>query len=378
MKRTYIFIFLLSIICILGSCTSEENFDNKIFINSTAKTNELIIKGNTTEFSKVINVALAKPAETNVTIAYKADPALVKTYNEAYYGKAVMLPDTCYTIEDKQVTINQGSIKSKDTKVDFSKLYSLSRDTVYVLPISIQSNDMPILASARTYYFVLKAGALINVVADIEKNYCTIDWKKPEVVNNLSQLTMETLIRARDYDRLISTVMGIEGKFLIRLGDAGYPSNQIQIATSGGNFPSADSNKGLPTNQWVHIAFTYNSSTSEWIIYINGKMQSKGTKDLGSINLGVSGKDGFCIGRSYEDSRYLCGNISECRIWNVVRTPEEIANNAYYVNPSTPGLVAYWKFDDQSAFRVKDYTANGNDAVAAKTLSWTSVSLPAK
>lgn len=375
MKNIYLYSMLLSAILSV-SCQNEESYDNKVFINNTAKVGELLIKGNTTEATRTIQVALAKPSEEDVTVNYNVDASLVKTYNKTYYNNAVILPAEHYKLNETQVTINAGSIKSKESTIEFSNLAKLSRDTIYVLPITIKSSNMDILKSANTYYFVLKGAALINVVANIEKNYLTVNWKSPNVVNNLSQLTMETLIRIRDYDRLISTVMGIEGYFLVRLGDAGFPSNQIQIATNGGNFPSADSNKGLPTNEWVHIALTYDSSTGKIIVYVNGKVQSEGTINIGKVNLGVSGKDGFCIGRSYEDSRYLCGDIAECRIWNIVRTQEEIANNPYYIDPASSGLVAYWKFDDQSALTVKDHTANGNDAVAANTLSWTSVSLP--
>lgn len=375
MKNIYLYSMLLSAILSV-SCQNEESYDNKVFINNTAKVGELLIKGNTTEATRTIQVALAKPSEEDVTVNYNVDASLVKTYNKTYYNNAVILPAEHYKLNETEVTINAGSIKSKESTIEFSNLAKLSRDTIYVLPITIKSSNMDILKSANTYYFVLKGAALINVVANIEKNYLTVNWKSPNVVNNLSQLTMETLIRVRDYDRLISTVMGIEGYFLVRLGDAGFPSNQIQIATNGGNFPSADSNKGLPTNEWVHIALTYDSSTGKIIVYVNGKVQSEGTINIGKVNLGISGKDGFCIGRSYEDSRYLCGDIAECRIWNIVRTQEEIANNPYYIDPASSGLVAYWKFDDQSALTVKDHTANGNDAVAANTLSWTSVSLP--
>ncbi len=214
-----------------------------------------------------------------------------------------------------------------------------------------------------------------NVVADIEENYLSVNWAKPEVVNNLSKLTMEALIRARNFngqDAGINTVMGVEGKFLIRIGDrGGYPANQIHIATSGGNFPDADENKGLPTNQWIHIAVTYDSNDGTMIIYVNGKEQSKGIKNVGSVNLGIGGKNGFYIGRSYNDSRWFAGEISECRIWNVVRTPEEIASHPYAVDPDTEGLAAYWKFDEGAGNEVKDHTANGNDAKANKSLKWT-------
>src|SRR5574344_1084947 len=129
MKHTYLYISALLFTSFLASCSSDENFDNKVFFDSTAKTSEMIIKGSVAEMTKTINVALAKPAEANITFAYKADASMVKTYNAAYYGNAVMLPDTCYSIGDKTVTINAGSVKSKDTEVKFFKLSSLSRDT---------------------------------------------------------------------------------------------------------------------------------------------------------------------------------------------------------------------------------------------------------
>ena len=97
------------------------------------------------------------------------------------------------------------------------------------------------------------------------------------------------------------------------------------------------------------------------------------------INIvGNGGDRNFEIGRSYDDSRDLNGCISEARIWDVVRTQEEIANSIYTVEPTSQGLVAYWKFDDQSSFIVKDYSGNGNDIKAIKSaLKWQNVSLPA-
>jgi hypothetical protein len=112
------------------------------------------------------------------------------------------------------------------------------------------------------------------------------------------------------------------------------------------------------------------------ILYVNGKIQGESTKSLGSVSLGRGGVDGFNIGRSYADDRYLAGDISEARIWNIVRTQEEIANNPYSVSPDSEGLVTYWKFDDEESLIVKDHTGNNNNAKANKPLKWTKVSLP--
>ena len=70
--------------------------------------------------------------------------------------------------------------------------------------------------------------------------------------------------------------------------------------------------------------------------------------------------------------------FSEVRVWDVVRTQEEIAKNIYSVDPKSEGLVGYWKLDDQSGTEVKDYTGNGNTATANAKLKWFNVSLPEK
>ncbi len=377
MKQFRIYVSLFLAAGLLLGCQDDGNYDNKAYIHTDSKVNSILIKGNIVNEERTIQVALAKPEKTDIKLTCQADPSLVDTYNVAYYDKAVLLPAGHYELSTGEVTINAGSVRSTDIKIYFKDINKLDRNQIYVLPVSIGDANIAILESSRTTYYVFKGAALINVVADIEENYLHVDqWKTPGVVNNLSQLTMEALIRCRNYDRLISTVMGIEGKFLIRLGDAGFPSNQIQIATEYGNFPNADSNKGLPVNQWIHVALTYDSSNGELKVYVNGNVQSEGTKSMGNVNLGINGVDGFYIGRSYEDSRYLAGEISECRIWNVVRTKDEIAGNPYEVDPASEGLVAYWKCDEGSGSTVKDHTANGNHLTAKKAIKWTPVVLP--
>ncbi|MDO5663728.1 MAG: DUF1735 and LamG domain-containing protein [Bacteroidia bacterium] len=376
MKKLNIFLLVMSISLLLSCDKDNETYDNKVFLKTSSKVNELILKGSTPELTRNIQAAIAKPEQQEVKITYKPDFTLVDNYNKAYSDKAVALPAPNFELAKTEASIPAGNVTSDETLLKFKDLSKLNRETIFVLPITIASASINVLESARTMYYVVKAGALINVVADIEENYLTIDWKKPEVCNNLSTLTMEALIKVRNYDKMISTVMGIEGQFLIRLGDAGFPSNQIQVATNRGNFPDGDSKKGLPTNEWTHIALTYNSADGKMIIYVNGKKQSEDTKNVGKVNLGRRGVNGFCIGRSYANDRFLSGEISECRIWNVVRTQEEIATNSYSVAPDTKGLVAYWKFDDEQPLTIRDHTANGNNAIASKTLKWVQVSLP--
>lgn len=367
----------------VGCSDSDESFDNKIYINSSAKTSSILLKGNDTDEAS-FQVAMPKPENRDITFSIAAESSLVSTYNEGYYDKAILLPDGYYTISDSQVTINAGNVKSSDITVSFSKLTDLDRQKKYVLPVSINSSSVGVLQSARTMYYVIKGAALINVVADIEENNVYVDWVNNSDFTAMRQFTAEALINPRNFDRTLSTIMGIEGKFLIRVGDAGIPSNQLQIATSAGNYSNAD--LAIPTNQWTHIAVTYDADAATINVYINGKnLYTTISANVGTVNWGVEHSDEsdgkprcFWIGYAYDNNRYLAGEISECRIWNKVLTPTDIntLNHFYYVDPMSEGLIAYWRFDDGGGSTVKDHSKNENHATASNTLKWNSVELP--
>lgn len=82
------------------------------------------------------------------------------------------------------------------------------------------------------------------------------------------------------------------------------------------------------------------------------------------------------IGYSWEPGRWLPGEISEVRVWNVARTAEEIASNPYMVDPHSEGLIAYWKFNEGTGSKIIDHTGNGNDLTGNTTPTWINVELP--
>ncbi|MNR29247.1 hypothetical protein D3C85_1466240 [compost metagenome] len=79
---------------------------------------------------------------------------------------------------------------------------------------------------------------------------------------------------------------------------------------------------------------------------------------------------GFHVGFS-ERGRYLNGYVSEARVWTRALTPNELQNNLCYVDPTTKGLLAYWRFNGaESGVNVTDLTGHGHTAVAAKTINY--------
>ena len=242
MKKIFKYLPFMAAAILLGSCQNdkEENFDNKAFIEETSMSLETIIKGDAGVVTKTLTIATARPAENRINAKAVVDKSLLATYNKAYYASAELLPDSCYEVVESQMQIDKGNVRSTKATINFQKLGGLNRSSVYVLPVSIQTSDIELLSSAKNYYYIFKAGALINVVADIQDNYLEIyPWKNASRVSGMQKITMEALIYPREFGQLISTVMGIEGRFLMRIGDAGVPDNQIQIATSSGNFTDA-------------------------------------------------------------------------------------------------------------------------------------------
>lgn len=367
----------------LVSCSNDtETFDNQVYINASAKTTSVLLKSTAPTAEGKFKVAIPQREAKDITITLKAEPSLVATYNAAYYDHAEALPAQYYTLEKQQVSIKAGSTVSDEVAVNFKGLTQLDREKIYVLPVTIEQANIGILQSARTMYYVLKGAALINVVANITKNLVYVNWSKPEVANNLKQLTAEALIRVNKFDKMLTTIMGIEGYFLLRIGDAGIPQNQLQVATKSGNLTSSDLT--IPTGEWTHIAVTYDADAGGKVtVYINGKNKFEGTANCGAIDWAKTKTDegnGFWIGHSYNRERFLEGEITECRIWNKVLTLDDInaKDHFYEVAPGTEGLVSYWKFDEGAGTAITDYSGNGNNATAVEAITWNAVELPAK
>ena len=177
--------------------------------------------------------------------------------------------------------------------------------------------------------------------------------------------------------------MGIEGQVLLRFGDAGVEPNQLQFATSSGNV--TDPAWTIPTNTWSAVALTFDSATGEVKFFLNGIQRGstqvsnyRSTVEWNTASGDITdGPRGFYIGYSYDGNRWFDGMMSEVRIWNRILTTDEMRApyHAYIVEPDSPGLAAYWKFDNGAGDLITDY-ANGYNLVCSPAPEWVSVTLP--
>lgn len=222
-------------------------------------------------------------------------------------------------------------------------------------------------------------------------------WNDPAPVTNMKAFTLEALVNPTvvRYSGSLSTIMGIEGKFLVRLGDVGIPWYQVQVCWDSGKSgywgniegKLSNSNMKVNLNEWMHIAVTFGEGTVK--VFINGEEKGSTTTDVpASVNFGITHNDEqapqgqqitrcFWVGYSYESTRDFQGMMSELRIWNRALTADELANEArrYSVDPKSEGLVTYWKCDEGQGDVIKDHTSYRND-LASDGLKWEPVSLP--
>jgi len=108
-----------------------------------------------------------------------------------------------------------------------------------------------------------------------------------------------------------------------------------------------DTGLSVPVNQWIHFALTYASPNVS--VYANGVLLGTITHPQGgelsvndsALRIGARNLPGLTA-----HAGSFSGQIDEVRIWNVVRTPEEIqATKHTILSGKEPGLVGYWQFD---------------------------------
>lgn len=370
---------------LVGCADDTENFDNQLYLTVSTPTTYYVKSTNTGETAE-LTLSVPRPAAQDITFSVKADPSMVAAYEAAYYAEGVeALPEGCYSFASTEGVIHTGALQSDPITLTFSGLGELDYARTYVLPVTVSQASIGVLGSARTAYYVFKGAALINVVANIKENNVYVDWVNPDVVQNLTAMTAEALICPHSFGNQLNTLMGIEGQFLLRFGDAGLDPNQLQIATGTGNF--TDPRMVANVEEWLHVAVAYDSQAGTLKVYFNGNLVGDFTGvTYGPVNWGIPHSDEadgkprcFWIGYSYNNERWLDADIAEVRVWNRVLTADEInaENHFYSVDPATAqGLAAYWKFDDEADV-IKDYSGNGNDATASAPLTWVDVELPA-
>ena len=195
----------------------------------------------------------------------------------------------------------------------------------------------------------INCGSAINLA---NKSFTIEFWAKRGTINNLHQFSIS--------QGSPSSNMGLH---------IGFRSNNMFTLAFYGK--DLDTPKTYTDKQWHHWSCTYNSTTKERIVYCDG---DKVASDIANAN--YQGTGDLLIAQR-KNSHFFNGNLSEIRIWNTVRTQEEIQGNMNQrLTGKETGLEVYLPLNKLSTegatTKVVDLANNNDGIVYGATLTTTS------
>ncbi|MCM1177444.1 MAG: DUF1735 and LamG domain-containing protein [Bacteroidales bacterium] len=287
-------------------------------------------------------------SDVNVTYTIEGED-VVKAYNEKY-GKEYKVFTTAGLANETSV-IKAGDVYSASTDLYLNELAGLVDGDSYLLPVRVNTGDVPVIDGSNITYFEVKRPLKIMRAARFNSSYITLPLTPLDV---FTDVTYEAVINVASFGNN-NTVMGCEGVMIMRIGDAGGGTVPRDVLQMAGKSEITLSDSPIKSGLWYHLAFTC-ASDGTANLYVNGeKVVSNGSFTMSS-DLTANGADyGFSIGQVPNfmwGTRPFNGYMSEIRLWNVVRSDSQIKENMLSVDPASDGLVAYYKL-------------NGNEVVNA-------------
>ncbi len=115
------------------------------------------------------------------------------------------------------------------------------------------------------------------------------------------------------------------------------------------------------TGAWQHFALVASQSGNFMRIYRNGVLEAV-KAEMSPVM--VDPADALMIGGAPTYHGFLNGRVDEFRVWNYARTGAEIAAGiATTIDPASPGLVAYYRFDETDGLVAHDLAAGAHHAL---------------
>ncbi len=297
---------------------------------------------------------------TNVESRYRLvyDTAVVNEYNRLNETPYASLPQESFSLSSEETTIEAGASVSTPitlTVPPYSEALKASGKK-YAIGFRLEntSGNASVLPSGSKIVYILDQVVIQPVVVldqshyvsqNLVKNYPLTEWT---VEMNINKHVLYTEVGRGNNQAIFGAG---PDEIYIRFGDAPIEGNRLQIKTQGTQMNSLAL---FNEHTWYHLAFV--CTGTKLYLYVNGQLDNSmdlpgKTTNVNSINI--------C-----SPSTYWLGNAmySEVRFWQRARSQAEIANNMYACDPTTPGLITYYKMNEGEGYSFRDASGNGNNA----------------
>lgn len=333
-----------------------------------------------------LTVTLTDRASEDAVFKFVADESVLEVYNREQSSGYKALPADYYDLGG-EILIPAGEYSADPVSIHISTLPNDLTGTPLALPVRLEKVSGNVDPTPVTSSYVI---ALETVL-----------------VNDLAQFNGASGLRAENFNGSFPTGFTIEVKFqvsntanrnrdvfsngasvLFRFEDPQSDQGDVK-AHSAVQFQGSpayinpDPLVGFDVNCWQHLAYTWDGSSG--YLYYNG--QQVGTKAITSSDVGdgsfpvaswfggATGDGGHGTGSSWWIGCDIM--FTEARIWSVVRTPEQIANNMSFVGADSNGLEGYWRINRASytdngdgTYQFEDLTGKGHPLVSSLSFEW--------
>lgn len=305
-----------------------------------------------------LNVRLSDVANVESRYRLVYDTAVVNEYNRLNETPYASLPQESFSLSSEETTIEAGTSVSTPitlTVPPYSKALKASGKK-YAIGFRLEntSGNASVLPSGSKIVYILDQVVIQPVVVldqshyvsqNLVKNYPLTEWT---VEMNINKHVLYTEVGRGNNQAIFGAG---PDEIYIRFGDAPIEGNRLQIKTQGTQMNSLAL---FNEHTWYHLAFV--CTGTKLYLYVNGQLDNSmdlpgKTTNVNSINI--------C-----SPSTYWLGNAmySEVRFWQRARSQAEIANNMYACDPTTPGLITYYKMNEGEGYSFRDASGNGNNA----------------
>lgn len=305
-----------------------------------------------------LNVRLSDVANVESRYHLVYDTAVVNEYNRLNETPYASLPQESFSLSSEETTIEAGASVSTPitlTVPPYSEALKASGKK-YAIGFRLEntSGNASVLPSGSKIVYILDQVVIQPVVVldqshyvsqDLVKNYPLTEWT---VEMNINKHVLYTEVGRGNNQAIFGAG---PDEIYIRFGDAPIEGNRLQIKTQGTQMNSLAL---FNEHTWYHLAFV--CTGTKLYLYVNGQLDNSmdlpgKTTNVNSINI--------C-----SPSTYWLGNAmySEVRFWQRARSQAEIANNMYACDPTTPGLITYYKMNEGEGYSFRDASGNGNNA----------------
>ncbi|ETW93645.1 MAG: hypothetical protein ETSY1_38315 [Candidatus Entotheonella factor] len=207
-----------------------------------------------------------------------------------------------------------------------------------------------------------------------------VDFGNPAALQTTGSQTLEMWVKLASlggrqnlYDKAYNgegaITLEADGRLTYYYGAQGSPANNGTDA-----FDSILSTEALPLNTWTHIAIVRDVDAKQLHWYINGEPAGQATAKYAAA---VSSTQSASIAKGNGRAGFFHGMMDEVRIWNRARNEKELNDTlAYRLAGNEDGLVAYWRFDENSGNSLYDQTDSACDGtVYSATWQFSDVAL---